>query len=281
MKNLRKIIAVFFAAMVICSSMSVAGFAAGGKKFDLVFVIDTTGSMGDDIYNVKRDVNQIVSEIVEQDQDYRLAVIDYRDYPERTGYSGDYVYKTQLDFTTDADEFLSVVDGLNVAGGGDTPETVYSALIDGVSSLSWRSGAGKAVILMGDAPALDPEPYTGYTADDALAYLNSGRRELIEKKYGSSTDSVEPQAVSKSAITLFAINTGSSSKTTDCFEYLATGTNGKYYETSSELSSSEIILKIIEEIPEVVEEPSPSFWDRIKALFRKIWYILTLRWDEI
>lgn len=279
MKNLKKIIAVFFAAVMMMSGLSVMGFAAGGKKIDLVFVIDTTGSMGDDINYVKRDVNQIVGDIVEQGQDYRLAVIDYRDFPERTG--DDYVYNIQLDFTSDDEGFLSVVDGLNVDGGGDTPEAVYSALIDGVSSLSWRSGAGKAVILMGDAPALDPEPYTGYTADDALAYLNSGRRELVEKKYGSSPDSVEPQAVSKSAITLFAINTGSSTSTTDCFEYLANGTNGKYYETSSDVSSSEIILKIIEEIPDVVEEPNPSFWDRIKEFFRKLWYLLTLRWDEI
>ena len=46
--------------------------------------------------------------------------------------------------------------------GGDWEESVYSGMRAGLD-LQWRAGVKKMMIVIGDAPAKDPEPVTGLT----------------------------------------------------------------------------------------------------------------------
>jgi hypothetical protein len=115
---------------------------------DLVFVIDLTSSMEDDIAGVKAAATEIVRTVARTNEDWRIAIVGYRDV-------GDSPMFEDTEFAADADTVIAGIDGLTVFGGGDTPEAVYEALTRAIEADTiggWRDGANKQTILMGDAP---------------------------------------------------------------------------------------------------------------------------------
>lgn len=276
---MKKILSVLLATILAFSAFAVGASAATLKKLDLAFVVDTTYSMYDNIEKVKVDMKNYVDELNATGMDYRVAIIDYRDFADRAG-DEDYPYNVCLDFTDNFDSIINGINSLTLGNGGDWEETVCSALIDGVDELSWRSGSGKAVILIGDAPALDPEPYTGYTKEIAVNYLNGKDSALEEwsRSAKASTTTVEGFA---GTVTVFSIATNNDTDVVSDFEYLAGGTGGKSYTATSSAEISDIVGEIIETIPEVVEEDEQSFWDLIVEFFQMLWYIITFQWDLI
>lgn len=281
---MKKIISIILTVAFLISAFAIGADAAKIKNLDLAFVIDTTGSMSDDINRVKQDMTQYLSALKENGLvNYRVAIVDYRDFSSRTGSSGDYPYKIQLDFTNDYESIISAINGLTLGAGGDYEETVCSALIDGLSELSWRSEAGKAAILMGDAPALDPEPITNYTKDMAINKLVTDNTGYVEDmgETRAAYYALDSQASLRSKVTLFTIATSSYSETIECFNYLAEGTGGESYIAENSEDISNIMTEIIETIPEVVEENELSFWQKIGRFFKILWYIITFQWDKI
>ena len=231
---------MLLSALMLLNFISFAAGAVPNKKLDLVFVIDTTGSMSDEIAQVKADMKTYLNRLQSSDNDYRIAIVDYRDFSDRSSCSSeDYPYRVQLDFTNDYSTINASISALSLGNGGDTNETIYSALADGLDSLSWRKNAAKAVILMGDAPALDPEPYTGYTLDST-----------VEKLGGEGVEITEPDEIR--SIVVFAVTSATSSETTSFFEQLATATGGKCYSTSSTTQITEIMDQILSiDIPDI------------------------------
>lgn len=116
---------------------------------DLIFVIDLTSSMEDDIAGVKAAATKIVQTISATSEDWRVAIVGYRDV-------GDSPMFEDYPFSDDEDEVIANINALSVSGGGDTPEAVYEALsraIDSSTVGGWRDGEpNKQMILMGDAP---------------------------------------------------------------------------------------------------------------------------------
>lgn len=148
-------------------------------SLDLVFCIDSTGSMDDDIDNVKAAATRIVDRANALFSDLRMAVVDYRDFPVSPyGDPGDYTFNARTPFTTSASTVVSAIQSIRVGGGADTRESVYSALaqcIDGSQLGGWRGDlVARAIIVMGDAPPHDPEPFTGYRKADIIALAKSG-----------------------------------------------------------------------------------------------------------
>jgi PKD domain/von Willebrand factor type A domain len=134
-------------------------------KVDLVFAIDTTGSMQPYIDGVKDAASKIVKDVLAK-SDARIAVVEYRDH--YLCAADDFAARVDLNFSTVKKKILASINGLFTGDGCDTPESVYSGLLAAIG-LDWRAGSKKAVILMGDAPPHDPEPTTGYTIDDVIA----------------------------------------------------------------------------------------------------------------
>lgn len=139
-------------------------------KVDLAFAIDTTGSMGDDLARVKADITEkILPKLAGITPDYRVAVTNFKDHPSYPyGDSSDYPYRANLAFSTDDDAIKGAINSLYASGGADWAESVHSGLMgairgDGIGA--WREDTKKVVILMGDAPPHDPEPFTGHTTD--------------------------------------------------------------------------------------------------------------------
>lgn len=142
------------------------------SNLDLAFVIDTTGSMGDDIDDVKAFSSHLVDTLAARTGSYRFSLVDYRDFPERSSNPGDYPAKLQLGFTDHADSIRAAINALSIGDGGDTPETAWSG-IDTALNQSWRPGVKKVAVQLGDAPALDPEPISGLTLADLVAKAKS------------------------------------------------------------------------------------------------------------
>jgi hypothetical protein len=112
---------------------------ASAQGLDLVFVIDTTGSMGGTIDAVRDEIYNVVDQLGAGTSSHRIAVVSYRDQPDYTGDSGDYPSKLEQGFTDDAAAVRTAVGNLVASGGGDTPESAYSGLEEGIK-LPWRSG---------------------------------------------------------------------------------------------------------------------------------------------
>ena len=116
-------------------------------QVDVVFAVDTTGSMGGLIEGAKRTVWSIATHIKEIDPqaDIHVGLVAYRDLGD------DYVTK-DFALTSDMDAVFAELSAYRAAGGGDTPEDVDAALYDAVHKMQWRDGAKKLIFLVGDAP---------------------------------------------------------------------------------------------------------------------------------
>lgn len=137
------------------------GPGPSARPVDLVFAIDTTGSMSPYISSVVAASSTIVNLLDTAHADYRIGVVDYKD----SDYGcPDYDAVTDLGFSTDKSTILAALASLQgkIYGGCDTPEDVYSG-ISRALGFPWRHGVTKAVIFMGDAPGHDPEPHSGLT----------------------------------------------------------------------------------------------------------------------
>jgi hypothetical protein len=211
---------------------------------DLVFCIDTTGSMEDDIDQVKANAVNLVNEFQKKYPGLQVAIVDYRDFPERTEHSQDYPAKTQLDFSKDKDAIVNAINSLTLGHGGDLPETVYSGIIHAIDKLSgWRKKAQRMIIVMGDAPALDPEPNTGYTKlwVQARAFLGG---------IGVTTKRAETRSGS---IPIYTIPTDSSAASS--FAELSELTGG---ETIAALDPSQVTDAILAAVESAGKKPIAS-----------------------
>ncbi|KAI3379124.1 hypothetical protein SNEBB_010857, partial [Seison nebaliae] len=115
---------------------------------DLVFVMDTTGSMGSYIKKAKDCVKEICSEIVKAEKsDLQLALIEYRDFPPQ-----DHTFSTRVhDFTDNVSDMYQWLSAASANGGGDQAECVATALHD-ILGLKWRDNSTKLAVLISDAP---------------------------------------------------------------------------------------------------------------------------------
>ncbi len=216
---------------------------------DVCFVVDTTGSMGDDIANAKENMNTILDELAVKNENFRVALIDYRDFSDRAE-SYDYPFKVQLDFSQDKEAITTAIDALDLGNGGDDNETVYSGLME-AAGLKWRPQAQKAIIVLGDAPPLDPEPNTGYTYDSVIAALYNADISLISEPSVSVEITGYGELIgdaSDSLIKVFSIGTDASEAAADAFRGISEATGGSYTGVEEASEVSDAIISTIEQI---------------------------------
>ena len=117
---------------------------------DIVFIIDTTGSMSGAINNVKNNVKLFVDELKSRGVSAGLALVEYRDIYE-DGYDTTKVHKNGYsNWFYDMDGYKQKVSNLRAFGGGDGPESAVDAL-ETARLLDMRASAGKIFILVTDA----------------------------------------------------------------------------------------------------------------------------------
>jgi von Willebrand factor type A domain len=131
------------------------------KGSEIVFVVDKTSSMSDDIDQVKRDINEIINCLP---KGCRLGGAAYGD-----NRSDGPNWYNSFPLTEDYEQVRAFINGIRVTGGGDIPESVYDALWKVLTEMEWKDcSAPDIIIVMGDAP-----PKTGsgtdHTADEVVA----------------------------------------------------------------------------------------------------------------
>lgn len=125
------------------------------KKVDIVFAIDATGSMKDDIEKLRAEWIPKLVNSLKKFNEIRLGLLLYRDYPDNFRYKS--LPVRFFDFTDDIKTFERHLNNFTIKGneGGDIPEAVYEALYGSLEFYAWAPDAQKKIILIGDA---EPHP---------------------------------------------------------------------------------------------------------------------------
>lgn len=115
---------------------------------DIAFVVDATGSMGDEIRYLQSELTDVISRVRRSQScvSIRTGSVFYRDH-------GD-AYVTRISqFSDDPLNTVSFIHEQAAGGGGDFPEAVDAAMEASVESLNWSSTAlAKVMFLVLDAP---------------------------------------------------------------------------------------------------------------------------------
>lgn len=120
---------------------------------DLLFIMDTTGSMGEEIARLKQTIEIINNNLASMSAkpEIRFGMILYRD-------KGDEYVTKVIPLTADLDGFQKELAKVEANGGGDTPEDLQSALNDAVNKIAWNKNGIRLVYAITDAaPHLDYE----------------------------------------------------------------------------------------------------------------------------
>ncbi len=180
---------------------------AQAPRLDVVFTIDATGSMGDEIEVVKREVWNIADRLMQGNPrpDIRFGLVFYQD-------RGDSFLVQRTELTRDVNAIQAELMKVRADGGGDWQEHVGRGLHEALS-LDWdrAQGVTRMIYLVGDAPGHD-DYNDGYDIAGAVRIarekqitihtlgcsgLNSGQEEFarIARETGGTYQPLTYQAV--------------------------------------------------------------------------------------
>lgn len=143
-------------------------------NLDLVFAIDATGSMKNDLDKLKTDMYPLLTELFGNAPGARVGLLFYRDYGDTFKYM-DLPVKV-FPFTSNFTSFSKNLNSIRIYGkeGGDIPEAVYEAMYASCEFYSWRNTAQKKIILIGDAePHPTPRGIGRYSKDYVMGIAES------------------------------------------------------------------------------------------------------------
>ncbi len=170
-------------------------------KLEMVFVLDTTGSMGALIDGAKRRIWGIVNEVMQESHSsVRIGLVAYRD-------RGDEYLTQILPLTSDLDQVYVTLMDYRADGGGDEAEDVRTALAEGIYKAGWSTSStdlAQIIFLVGDAPP--------------------------HNDYANSTDVLTTAASAvRRGITVNTIQCGSMGDTTRVWRSIAEHGKGQYF----------------------------------------------------
>ncbi|MCB8983138.1 MAG: VWA domain-containing protein [Ardenticatenaceae bacterium] len=129
-------------------------------NLDVLFLIDATGSMADEIQQLKDNIRAISAQVdaLPSQPDVRFGLVAYRDRED--------AFLTQVtDFTPNVETFAAALDQVQADGGGDYPEDLNQALADAIHQPEWRvANTVSLIFLVADAP-----PHLDYGQQDHYA----------------------------------------------------------------------------------------------------------------
>lgn len=127
-------------------------------RVDVVFVVDTTGSMGGDLTSLRDQIGAFISELRESKTDFQIGVVTFKDRaqdPAETKEPRPIMFGGK-EFTTDADALSREIGNLKADGGGDDPESGLDAL-EFATRRPFRDGAARVLVLLSDAGPRIPD----------------------------------------------------------------------------------------------------------------------------
>lgn len=131
------------------SALSMRTPDAADEQLEILFVLDATGSMGDEISQLTTTIDSVASQIeaLPGAPKLRFGLTVYRD-------EGDEFVTASYDLTDDLGAFRQALGEVRASGGGDYPEALDEALAEALTKPSWSSAgsATQLVFLVADAP---------------------------------------------------------------------------------------------------------------------------------
>lgn len=136
------------------------------KELDLMLMIDTTGSMGDELEYLKKELDSVIGEVSRGNTalSINVSVNFYRD-------EGDTYEVKEFNFTDDIAKAVAQLGEQRADGGGDYPEAVHKALNSIVNNHKWRENSVKLCFLVLDAP-----PHS----ESRIQSINSNMQKYVE-----------------------------------------------------------------------------------------------------
>ena len=116
-------------------------------SLDLMLVVDTTGSMADELEYLQAELESVINRAVSDNGNIpvRLSVNFYRD-------DGDDYVVRDFPFTNNISQAISDLNAQNADGGGDMPEKVNVALDNAINDHDWNENSTKLLFIILDAP---------------------------------------------------------------------------------------------------------------------------------
>lgn len=237
-------------------------------RLDVMFLFDLTGSMSDDIAEIKSSANSMIANISSSVSDVAFGVGSFMDYPARYSYCGytstygssglDVPFKLDKDVTKNVSSVESAINALTMGSGYDGPESYARALKESIN-VSWRSGAKKVVVIFEDNVPHDCN--LGAYGCTSTTGVDPGSDGIAGTGDDIAWDvlAAELKAAGITVIVLeadFGVCDG-------VWEYMANETGGIFAEVSSSDDIAEEIIALIEETTSVVDVmsivPQPGF----------------------
>lgn len=136
---------------------------------ELMVVIDTTGSMGDEIRYLQKELVNVINEVKDSNPntEIKVSVIAYKDYEDE---QSTYLSST-FDFSSDLTKVNNFLATLSAAGGGDFPEAVEEAFKLSLNSSWSNEDSTKLLLFVADAPSHDKDVASWSTYIEKLASM--------------------------------------------------------------------------------------------------------------
>ena len=158
-------------------TVTVGSGADDPAKLDVMFLLDATGSMGDELDRLTANMASTATKVAASAGSrsrIRFGLTAFKDRGD------DYVTRT-FDLTADVDRFAEALGRVKAGGGGDIPESVSAGLHEAVTKPAWGGDdVAKVIVLVGDAaPHTDYQDEPSYAADARAAAARGIRLHAI------------------------------------------------------------------------------------------------------
>ncbi|MFB9414037.1 choice-of-anchor P family protein [Dactylosporangium matsuzakiense] len=146
---------------------------------DIVFLADTTGSMGGAIANVRSNASSIMTQIAAAQPSAQFGAAEYKDLTADSA-----PFTVRQDITADQSAVQSGINLWAAGGGGDAPEDGINALYQlATGAVHFRTAGTRIVVIFGDAPSHDPSG--GHSRADAIAALQAAGIHVVAVDVGN------------------------------------------------------------------------------------------------
>ncbi len=139
------------------------------EAIDLAFVVDATGSMGDEMEYVKTELYDVINRVKARNPNSILntGAVFYKD-------DGDEYVSKFSQFSNDNSNTVNYIKAQSAGGGGDWPEAVHTALNSAINDLNWSSSAKTRILFL----VLDAPPHFN---ENVIASLSASLQKAKEK----------------------------------------------------------------------------------------------------
>ncbi|MCP4118337.1 MAG: PEP-CTERM sorting domain-containing protein [Desulfobacteraceae bacterium] len=225
-------------SVTITKTVTISDAPPSSAKVDVLFMFDTTGSMGGLLEAAKTNAKTILSNAGSLG-DVSFGVAHYEDFAVSPyGSIGDTPFELVNDLT-DAEGAQKGIKNLGLGDGYDGPESNLYALSEAAENVSWREGSTRIIVWFGDAPGHDGDLEPGYPSriglDDTIAALND--------------KNIVVEAINVSSLPSWGLNRGLAYGGHDGqASAIADGTGGTFYDVADPGAIVSVIDDAIESV---------------------------------